>query len=879
MAFEKCAAEIAEHVGRELLPKERDEIGEKVLNIVRKLEKRKSGADLTREVEAAVKNLVDEEKINAILTKRNAAKNAEAQVLMADQIFHKWGDAPVEGLRAEFESSRVGRGGSRRGVSYEMSALENEYKQGMFARLAKDDVVDVAASGTMDKEIWRAMYEMGKNVPDEKVLSSLPPDAVKAAKIFAEFNERARVAANEAGANIPKAHSYVIKQSHDNMKIAKAAGPDVPLRDKAHRIAWQKDIRESLDFDRTFPDVPEEKVDKILDDLFKEFSEGYHLTFGKKGTGPAMGTGNIGKKMSHERVLHFKDADAEFAYHQKYGQSDRIIEGMMSGLQKSARDTALMNKFGPNAEMNIASAVEDLKHRFHDTDKAHLIPEIEKEHRRLMEQFWPQLTGEANIPGSNVGAKISQIVRATHSMGKLGLAVLNAAGDIPYYASTLNYTGPRSTKGFYGFVLEGMEKTFGNLGRKFSPADMELAASWGIQIDHMMGHLNSAMAADLDMPGRASRALETFFRYNGLTRWQDAERFAVVSSTANRHAKMAVKSFDDLEIGYREFFKQHDIDAHDWDVIRSGEKVLDNEGREFLTPENILKVSDETAGAALKAKGKRATPTAIDQYRKNLKTSYSRLFSDIAHMGTSEPSKMNRSFMLRGSKPGTLGGESLRFLWQFKSFSLSVMQKHLGRELYGHTTENISFPRAMSDLVTGKNKQGLASLANMMATGTAFGYLSMSLKQIAKGKTPRVPDDGKEAAKIAGAAMLQSGALGIYGDFLFGETNRNGQNQLTTALGPTFGTGMDVVNMYNEFKAGEPKAAKVFDFALNNTPGVNAGYNLFYTRAALDYLFVYRMKEMMNPGYLKRMEKQLKNNTDQEYILPPSSVIPRGGGF
>jgi len=34
---------------------------------------------------------------------------------------------------------------------------------------------------------------------------------------------------------------------------------------------------------------------------------------------------------------------------------------------------------------------------------------------------------------------------------------------------------------------------------------------------------------------------------------------------------------------------------------------------------------------------------------------------------------------------------------------------------------------------------------------------------------------------------------------------------------------------------------------------------------------------MMNPGYLKRMERKLKKEKQQEFLIPPSSVIDRGG--
>jgi hypothetical protein len=34
---------------------------------------------------------------------------------------------------------------------------------------------------------------------------------------------------------------------------------------------------------------------------------------------------------------------------------------------------------------------------------------------------------------------------------------------------------------------------------------------------------------------------------------------------------------------------------------------------------------------------------------------------------------------------------------------------------------------------------------------------------------------------------------------------------------------------------------------------------------------------MMNPGYLRRMERKLKKEKQQEYLVPPSKVIKYGG--
>jgi hypothetical protein len=168
----------------------------------------------------------------------------------------------------------------------------------------------------------------------------------------------------------------------------------------------------------------------------------------------------------------------------------------------------------------------------------------------------------------------------------------------------------------------------------------------------------------------------------------------------------------------------------------------------------------------------------------------------------------------------------------------------------------------------------MAGLAQLIVWNTLFGYGSMVAKDLVKGKVPRVPTDPESALKITLAAMVQGGAMGIYGDFLFGEMrSRQGHSILGTALGPTAGTVEDLWDLKKRLWNGEAAAGQAFKVAINHTPFIN----LFYTRMALDYLILYRISETLSPGYLRRMEKSIKQYNDQRYIVPPSTVIPYGG--
>ena len=178
-------------------------------------------------------------------------------------------------------------------------------------------------------------------------------------------------------------------------------------------------------------------------------------------------------------------------------------------------------------------------------------------------------------------------------------------------------------------------------------------------------------------------------------------------------------------------------------------------------------------------------------------------------------------------------------------------------------------------------------LSSFIAGATVLGVVSYQAKQAVKGRDPRKLTDPDSFLnldwKTITAGALQGGGLGIYGDFLFGEVNRYGGGFLQTAFGPGVGTAADVVDVVNKFRATafDPDAEfkELGPDALNLVKSNIPFANLFYTKAALDYMVFYHMQEMMRPGYLRRMEQTLKREYDQDMWMPPSKHIKYGGGF
>ena len=72
-------------------------------------------------------------------------------------------------------------------------------------------------------------------------------------------------------------------------------------------------------------------------------------------------------------------------------------------------------------------------------------------------------------------------------------------------------------------------------------------------------------------------------------------------------------------------------------------------------------------------------------------------------------------------------------------------------------------------------------------------------------------------------------------------------------------------------RAGLQKAGKKFyQLAEGHTPFLN----LYYSKAAYDYLIGYQIKEFLDPGYFKRMKRKHEEQRGQKYYMKPGSIIP-----
>jgi len=699
-----------------------------------------------------------------------------------------------------------------------MEVVENGKLYQLINKISKTSWEDFT-SGKMDLEIKQEMLGVNTGLKQAKQI----------AQVLKNFQEEYRLRLNDLGANIGKLSDWVTRTMHDADKMANASKRTKIVED--NRVAWREYTRERLDLKRSFPEVADIiKVNKILDDIYDSLMTGDHMKHG--GTNSVYGTRNVTNRLNSSRVLHFKDAVARHEYDIMFGEPS-LKDSVTSVISNSARNIALMQVLGTNPQLTLEKILSLLRKKYKSSD-----PELNKQlvFKTFKNEF-AELDGSINAIGNNTMAKVGMFIRVLQSTGKLGFAGIASASDLAQYMTTTNFQG----RG----LLTGLGEAMNAL---FKRQDKEAMEILGVISNSVIGNMSNKYSSSFDTWGKMGRLQNLFFKYNSLNWWVSSLKSGMTVGLARHYGMLADTVFNSLNIRERNLLKLYSIDEGKWNLLRSI-KTLDVENKRYLTAEGVNELSDE---AIKKYVGRSLSEREIRNFKKDLELTWRNFLVDQAMHGTPEADASVRAFMNQGFEKGTGKGETIRFIGQFKQFPITIWKKIIGRELNSYGPDDSKFST-------------VSGLTSMIILGTMFGYIAMSAKDMLKGRTPRDPTNPSTILE----ALSQGGGLGIYGDFLINEIqNEYGNNVFETLLGPTasdLNKLRDIVmNLNDPAKAGK----KFVQFAENNVPFLN----LYYTKAAYDYLIGYQIKEFLDPGFFERMRQRHEEKRGQSYFLKPPGL-------
>lgn len=827
-------------------------------------------AGKTDNLDARVAGIVVREamakKIEAARMRRQIAQNIRTRKQLDPKVkaFMDAGMSPVNAIKTLNDGTQKDVFGGRDTAAGRGQGYEARWISSVTSTIQRErpHIFKLFTNRQFDDDVTREMWELDEGGSPG---STKNKDAEWLAPVLAAAQEMSRTEINMLGGAIGDLGGYAGVQTHDDIAMLKVTDSQ-----------WVDYVFQRLDWLRSFPDVETEaEVREILTKIYHTIITGVSNDSSPILRGERVGPANLARKLGAHRVLHFKNADAAIEYRDKFGRGS-TIQGIFSSLIHQSKMAGAMDMFGPNPKamiLSIAARVrKDLKKQVETLPPGKKRDKLVKWTHQLDEAGGEisSLTGMIeratqlhNKPVDITIATIGTSIRVVQGIAKLGGAVLTAIpSDTASAATAAMFRGQGFAKGLMSF--------FGELANHKNGKEISLLINEGA--DGLTGHLSSAF---LDgTPGRLSRAAQLFYKITGLSGWTDFARAAAGRSIAAHLGMNVDKPFDKLDPAHQMVFKMNAITEAKWDALRSG-AVRHVNGRSYLTPDVartideslieriVQKELDDAKAAILKpTKAGNVTQAMLDKFeakramiikrgRLELELDLHRYYADETSYSIIETDPASRAFAgLGNQRPGTVASEAIKMVMQFKGFPIAYTMRILGRARLA--------PK-------GRGVQAM-HIGTLLAGMTVAGYISMMAKDVARGLWP--PRD-PFSWKTLGAAALQGGALGIYGDFLFGTRSRFGSGLIETASGPFIGTLNDTWKIIQDLKEGNPKASLWLDLVVNNAPYVN----IFWARTALDILFINSLRELARPGYLRRQAATIKGERGQEFFMP-RTVLP-----
>lgn len=578
---------------------------------------------------------------------------------------------------------------------------------------------------------------------------------------------------------------------------------------------WLAFIKPLLDRNRMINrETGEIFTDRDFDQVLREVWETIRSEGWNSRTAGGPGKSVMAGRHSDPRFLIFRDADGWLAYNEKFG-AGTPFDAMMGHIDVMAREIAAMEVLGPNPNATVGW-ISDWLEKTAQADTAPDSKAVDRAFRgrRQVERLWDEITGASLRPENRGLALTFSAIRSVQTAAKLGSATLSAVSDLGFQFATRRYNG---------LPVVAMMKDYLKLIRPGAVEDQRLAVRLGL-IAEEWSNRTAAQGRYLteELTGETSRRLaEGVLRLSGLQRWTQAGRWAFGMEFLGHITDESVKAFDRLDPRFRTTLERYGFDAADWDLIRKTPLEIDR-GVPWIKPQNV---EDPALGDRLLEMILTETDYAVPM-----------------------PDLRTRAMFNSIAPRGTIGGELVRSALQFKSFGVSVMISQMHR---------------IMEQTAGNAARYAAGL--IIAT-TVMGGLAVQLKLTKDGKDWRPMDD----PKFWGAAALQGGGFGIFGDFLGSATNRFGGGFAQTLAGPL---AQDVDNIMSAATAKDP----VWPL-LKTLKQAAPGQSLWYLKLGMDRLIADEIQQATDPNYRRswrRMERFAREQQTQYWWAPGETAPER----
>ncbi len=647
------------------------------------------------------------------------------------------------------------------------------------------------------------------------------------ASTFRDVAEDLRGRFNAAGGQIGHLDGWALPQLHDPRAMVRAG-----------RGQWKKFIAPRLDLARmrdplTGDPLTAARLQSALDVAYDRIvSDGWG---DRAPQALPQGRGALAGQRSDHRFLIFRDAAAWQDYASSFGQGDAFA-AMMNHVRGMARDVAAMEILGPNPgamvewlkqvvriEQGKATAGQPSLYQANTAERAFQAGGAVD---YQVDALWNEIRSVGQVNAFWAAGFAN--VRSLLTSALLGSASVTAIATDPFIANAAKRLSGLPTR----TIVEEIVRTLAGGSRR----DMVRS---GLILDdamHVLGQ-EARYVGTLQGTNATNWLADRTLTLSGLAPWTQARKFIFGRELQGWVAENAGSEWSKLDARLRRTMEGYGFDAGVWNTVRGVTPHEPTPGALFVRPADVA-LTDRAAAERYLEMILGETERAVPSGTKRL-----------------------RSLTRAGSRPGTVTGELVSSFMQFKGFVLSLGSL----QLEAVARETADFGKVRGARYAGALLLGL----------TLGGAVSTQIKQLLNGKDPQPMDD----PRFWVAAAKAGGGLGLFGDFLFADQSRFGQDAITSMAGPTFGLVSDVTkatlgNVYRPLKGDDVNSGDVTKLA-RYTPVISS---LWYTRLAWQRAFIDQLDYLADPDAhrtFRTRERRLARETGQEFWWRPGELVPQ----
>lgn len=663
--------------------------------------------------------------------------------------------------------------------------------------------------------------------------------AKRGAEAFHKVAEEARLTFNANGGEIGQLDDWGMPQHHSQERVAQA-GKDpwidqiLPFFDRAKYVD---------EYGTPFDDA---KMREFLGHAWDTIATNGWANIKP---GQFQGIGKRANRHAEHRQIHFKDAQSVIAYWEAFGEKT-AVEILSGHVNTMARDIGFIEHFGPNPNMTWKTIVDDAIQRSAMADPVRTV-EFEGRKAKLENLYnyaagntpptyrrWLRQTADG-IANLNVAGKLGGAAIASFFGDKPMMEAVSHMNELPAYQRWLTETS----------LLNPLNTT-----------DRALLNAQGLMLDSVRSGLQRFYDG-LGTSSTTGKIANAVMRLSGMQAINEIRKgaFGLSLMSAIGNQIQLGRGYEDLAQSDVRALRNYGITRADWDTWRLAKLERVAGAPSVLMPENIAQITEAQLRQA-NVIGAADPPEAAEVARRRAIVKLLGAVNTESEFAVVTPGWRERATFYGNLQRGTVPGEIIRSILQFKSFPWAFLQRGMD---------------AVANQDTPASKAAMT--AYLLTATTLMGAMTLQVREMLSGKDPRQMV-GKNWAKFWGAAFINGGALGIYGDFLYSmNQTRYGSGWAEALSGPTLGPLLELglilptTAIKNRIEGKETHlAAQMVQRAKSFVPG----NNLWYTKAATEHLVWQRVMEGLSPGYLATIKARTRKEYGQSWWWAPGATMP-----